>query len=165
MTLKGEGGRYWDDCLHCFYPWYVKPALEILDKIDPKGKRVFEYGSGDSSIWYRTAGYEVHSVDHNKEWARKSGAVWRRAKGKYLSEIERHNPPYDIVVIDGEHRDECIGYALAYTKPGSIIIIDNFHQPSVQADWPITDELTKNLIVEVYKQEGHYDWQTAIIRL
>lgn len=158
-----EGWRYYDEERDNFYPWYTKPALEVICT-PGEGRKVFEWGCGDSTNWYRKAGYEIYGVDDNHEWAMRAGVPYRKNEDEYLREIEEMSP-YDIIVIDGSFRDKCLAIAAKHINPRGMIIIDNFHQPSVQADWPETDAILflYNLAHEVYKEPTHDDWKTLII--
>jgi predicted O-methyltransferase YrrM len=145
-------------------PWYVRPFLEILDTWDLKGKIIFEYGSGYSSLWFRSRGATVYGVDSNETWANLSGARFCDDKQAYLDSINWVIPHFDIVVIDGIYRDECTKYALNKLNPEGILIIDNWDQPSAEPnEWLETKELIKGLKMEVYKEPEHEDWKTAVI--
>jgi hypothetical protein len=50
-------------------PWITYPALKVLDRIVRPGYRVFEYGSGSSSIWWRGRVGELVSVEHDPSWS------------------------------------------------------------------------------------------------
>lgn len=147
-------------------PWYVRPFLEKLDAIDLSDKVIFEYGSGNSTLWYKARGAEVWSVDSSPYWSEKTGAYYTEEKEEYLAYIKNRN--YDIIVIDGEWRDECFIHAMTWLKRDGFIIIDNWEQGSVEPnDWTITKETIKDfgLRIEVYKEPTHPDWATAIISL
>lgn len=49
-------------------PWYTYPAIRVLDRIAQKHCRVFEYGSGSSSLWWRDRSAMVVSVEHHRKW-------------------------------------------------------------------------------------------------
>jgi hypothetical protein len=49
-------------------PWYTYPAIEYLQQLDFRDRRVFEWGSGNSSLfWARVAG-RVTSVEDDTDW-------------------------------------------------------------------------------------------------
>lgn len=165
-TIPEDGWVYFDE--YGFrMPWYTLPCLEWLNEIDLGGRRVFEYGVGHSTSWFMSREAITFGVESNEEWANPvlgSGRhMWATGKDLYISAINAFNP-YDIIVIDGIHRDDCTEHALKKLKKGGYLICDNFEQPSVQADWPKTRELTKDLPLTIYKQPDHYDWQTAVWR-
>lgn len=162
---KHEGGRYHDGIT--FLPWYTSPCLEWLMTLDLKDKRIFEFGVGDSTLWYRSKGAYTSGVDSNYSWASKLCAWHGEDEEHYLRSIgvlaQEYLLPFDIVINDGDYRDECTEQGLKYLKPGGYLIIDNYRQPSVQADWPLTDKLIEGMPITIYKEPTHYDWQTAVI--
>ncbi len=50
-------------------PWITYPALMVLDRIVRRNYRVLEYGSGSSSLWWRSRVRELISVEHDPEWS------------------------------------------------------------------------------------------------
>lgn len=172
MKLIENEWRYFDDKLNIPAPWYVKQVVEILDKMDFNGKRIFEYGVGDSTAWFRSKGAKCYGIETDKGWAEKCGVYnipIDHQMCEYCSSLFGNQPIfYDLIVIDGEHRDDCLLYAIQAIKKDGLIIIDNFEQPSADLpDWPKTRKLIeeKKLNFTIYKQEGHQDWQTLVILL
>jgi len=117
-------------------PWYTYPATEYLRTIDFSDARVFEYGSGHSSVFWARNAKEVHSVEDNPEWA----AVIRAFSIPNLTVLDSHGRDdyvrmpdrvgglFDVVVIDGKHRHDCVHVACRVSKPTGMIVFDN-------ADW------------------------------
>ena len=52
-------------------PWYTYPAQMLLERVVEPHFRVFEYGSGNSSLWWAKRVAEVVSVEHDEKWATK----------------------------------------------------------------------------------------------
>jgi SAM-dependent methyltransferase len=50
-------------------PWYTYPAQMMLGRVVQPHYRVFEYGCGNSSLWWTQRAAEVVSVDHDEQWA------------------------------------------------------------------------------------------------
>ena len=148
-------------------PWYTRPCLEWLDKIDLAKKYVFEYGVGHSSLWYLSRGAYLYGVDNIQKWADISGVECIETKEEYLHEINHEclkNIKFDIICIDGEWRDECTQIALKRIRKGGFIIIDNYKQATADLEhWPITETLIKGMNTELYKEPTHQDWQTLVI--
>lgn len=154
------------------FPWYTSGMLKVLDKMDLKGKKVFEYGVGYSTLWYRSRGALTAGVDSNHEWANMVGVPFTIERDKYIHEAydytycprkinQEYVRVFDIISIDGIYRDECTEHALLALRPGGMLIIDNWMQPSVEPnEWTKTLELTKGMKSEVFAQEGHPDWKT-----
>lgn len=147
------------------YPWYTEECLKWLKTIDVSKWRIFEYGAGISTFWWKFNAKSVHSVDSNHEWAANVGAMFTIDPEVYVRSIEKCEPgPFDIIVIDGTWRDECTQFALDNIREGGYIIADNYHQESAcpPSEWVKTDELMKDYPMVIFTQEGHPDWKTAV---
>jgi hypothetical protein len=49
-------------------PWVTFYALDFLNTLDFKEKRVFEYGSGASTLYWLSKGASCVSIEHEKQW-------------------------------------------------------------------------------------------------
>lgn len=167
IELKENEWRYVDSKTKEVCPWYVKGVIEMLYKMDLRRKKIFEYGAGNSTHWFRSRGAIIEGVDSNLAFAdmcRVKFEPYFPAYVDYLDNFEK----FDIIIIDGDWREECFEKALNHLITDGFIIIDNFEQPSADLpNWPNTRRLIeeRNLKLEIYKEEKHQDWQTAIIRL
>jgi hypothetical protein len=111
-------------------PWYSFPAIDYLATVDFSTKKVFEYGSGNSSIWWSQRCKELTAVEHDRKFF-----DWMNSRGKlnarYICDevmrhyVERLTSPQDVIIIDGADREECARRALQYLAPGGMIILDN----------------------------------------
>jgi predicted O-methyltransferase YrrM len=145
------------------FPWYVKSFLDELATWDLKGKIVFEYGCGASTLWWRKKAKSVYSMDENKEYAEAVTGVHLAANPVDYVNWIYETPSPDIVVIDGERlREECVQPALACLRQGGKLIYDNWMQPSVEVQSEETQKILLSLPHFIYKQYGHPDWQTAV---
>ena len=52
-------------------PLYTYPCYEWLNSIGWETSRVFEYGSGYSTLWWSNKGADVYGVEHDEEWFKK----------------------------------------------------------------------------------------------
>jgi len=162
-----EGGRLFDESCGLIFPWYTKPFIDKLKTWDLPNWRVFEYGCGDSTIWWRYHVKEVLSVDTNLEWANKTGSIFIKDKTDFINSPIKYcdNQKFDCIIIDSEPvdwRDECIPVAMNCLENGGYLIIDNYNQKTVNLEhWPNVNNLLKDLPHEVFKQDGHVDWKTA----
>ena len=52
-------------------PWYTYPAIEYIRQFDYSGKRIFEYGSGNSTLFWANLCFRLVSVEDNKRWYEK----------------------------------------------------------------------------------------------
>lgn len=113
-------------------PWYTYPAIEYLGQFDYSEKSVFEYGCGNSSLWWANRARFVASVENDCPWyeSRKAYANQNfvislcERQQEYCSRIENYDP-FDVIVIDGHSRDVCAEYAVKRIRPDGMIILDN----------------------------------------
>jgi hypothetical protein len=117
-------------------PWYTYPALEYIRQLDFSSKSVFEYGAGNSTIFWASLAHSVVSVENNQEWFdRLSPTLPQNAKiilaseqQAYIQSVYRLGHNFDVIIIDGEYRYECCQQAPSRLNAGGFIILDN-------ADW------------------------------
>jgi hypothetical protein len=117
-------------------PWYTYPAIEYLSQLDFKDKTVFEWGAGNSSLYWAKAAKAVTSVEDDPYWYHQLEKdkeenltlTLIEAKEQYIEAIDSVNQKYDVIAIDGSYRYECALIAPRYLKKGGLIILDN-------ADW------------------------------
>jgi hypothetical protein len=55
-------------------PWITYPALRMLDRVVRPHFKVFEYGAGNSSLWWASRVAAVVAVEHDPMWAELVGA-------------------------------------------------------------------------------------------
>lgn len=147
-------------------PYYTRPCLDWLMKLDLKGKRIFEYGCGASTVWYRNKGAKVFGVESNENWHKAvmdacDCNIKLSTPDAYPYEI-RGEFKYDIIVIDGIERDLCLKPSLQYLKKGGLLIIDNFDQPSAYVPSKTVKDAVLSLNHIIYPQPGHPDWKTLV---
>lgn len=137
-------------------PWWSYDAIDAVEAFlaDRPKARVFEYGSGASTVWAARRAARVISVEHDAGWhpivARRlaeydnadlvliapdtevdAGYLSQKpgSKGQsfrnYVTAIERQDGPFDLIVIDGRARVACLGQALGHLAPGGMIVFDN----------------------------------------
>jgi hypothetical protein len=114
-------------------PWFTYPAIEYLKQFNFSDKRVFEYGAGNSSLFWAARAGEVVAVESDREWYTRISATcppnlylnMHADKENYVSCITRQNAGFDVIVIDGQWRNACAAVCVACLNRHGIIIIDN----------------------------------------
>lgn len=113
-------------------PWYTYPCTHFLEERLRSTMRVFEFGSGLSTLWYAARVREVVAVEHDERWAALVGErlplnasiVLRPDENRYVDAITEHGP-FDVVVVDGLARSRSALRALPFLTQSGIIIWDN----------------------------------------
>jgi len=118
-------------------PWFTYPALEFVTQFNLKDCSVFEWGSGNSSLYFSNKCLSVISVEHDTNWFNKQMAnknanqtIILSDEQEYPSIINRNNQCYDIIVIDGILRDECTLNSEKHLNENGVIILDNSERHS-----------------------------------
>jgi len=116
-------------------PWITYPALDFIEKRISREFCVFEYGCGNSTLWWASRVRKVISCEHDREWHDKIKAripanvelIHRNLEpgGEYAKAIAGYTGAFDIAVIDGRDRVNCTRNALQALKPDGVIIWDN----------------------------------------
>ncbi len=135
-------------------PWWTFDSADLVAAWlgEHPGARVFEWGSGASTVWLAARAGSVHSVEHHAAWAEvlaprlpdnvdlrvveavttATPAVPSAKPGHagmdfadYVAAIDDVPGEFDVVVIDGRAREACLLRALERLAPGGIIVFDN----------------------------------------
>ncbi len=117
-------------------PWYTYPAVEFLRSLDLRDKRVFEFGCGNSSIFWAGRVRELVAVENDPQWAgtvrtfglRNLTLIEEPDRDRYTTSPNRGVAKFGSPAIDGPFRRRCVGPACRVVKRDGMIIFDN-------ADW------------------------------
>lgn len=121
-------------------PWYTYPAIDFLKYRSYGGKRILEFGGGQSTLWWAKRAEYVLTCEGNPAW-------YNQIKNTMPGNVALHlvsmkdaaanvanvrevvasgaSSQYDIVVIDGLYRYELIEVACEVLAPNGFIVCDN----------------------------------------
>lgn len=131
-----------------YLPWFTYPAIEALNNWDLSDKRVFEYGSGFSTLFWASRAKEVVSVEHDRKWYEMISKLAPDNVRLILAPIDsdESDPPpeireqfdayagaidgrFNVIVVDGYARSRvrylCAQKALPHLDANGVIILDN----------------------------------------
>ncbi len=116
-------------------PWLTYPFISFISERLNKSMNIFEYGSGNSTFYYSKRVNLVTAIEHNKNWydkisARKNDNVILNfvpldTNGKYCRSALESKAKFDIIIIDGEDRVNCIYNCLNALNKNGVIILDD----------------------------------------
>lgn len=115
-------------------PWFTYPAIDFLDGILRDTWIVFEWGSGNSTLWWSSKVKKVIAIEDNESWYNevrlqlpKNAEVFcKKNKQEYINAVyDFENITFDVVVVDGSHRNECAQNCLKKINQNGILIFDN----------------------------------------
>jgi len=116
-------------------PWLSYPSISFLSERLNNNMLVFEYGSGNSTIYYSQKVKRVVAVEHNKEWynkiknqlAKNAEIVFKEVdkEGDYCRVIKTTDTKFHIVIVDAEDRVNCVKHCLDNLTEDGVIILDD----------------------------------------
>jgi hypothetical protein len=114
-------------------PWYTYPAIEFLNQFDFSDKKVFEFGSGNSSLYWSERCLSLISIEHDQDWFNKTKnnirsnqrLFLRNNKDEYVKSINEFESEFDIIIIDGLYRQDCAKEIKNLNRESGIVILDN----------------------------------------
>lgn len=117
-------------------PWYTYPSIEFIKQMDLSDKTVFEFGSGNSTLFWASRCRKVVAIEDNRDWYNTIQARLPKnveyclieEEEPYVNAIQQYPDAFDIIVIDGKHRFDCTTQAIKRLSPTGFFILDN-------ADW------------------------------
>ena len=150
-------------------PWYTYPATEFLKQLDFKNKTVFEYGSGNSTIFWSKRCKSILSVEDDKKWFDKIAKSlpenvdyrFTNDKDEYVNLPSFLDQKFDVIIVDGSYRSECASVAALHLKSDGFIILDN-------SDWyeATSSALREKDFIEIdmagFGPINNYTWTTSI---
>jgi hypothetical protein len=152
-------------------PWYTYPCRDFLERRLRSSFRVFEYGSGNSTLWYAGRVGNVTSVEHDADWAREVSArapdnvtIISEPPGPgYASSIGGRGP-FEIVVVDGLQRPECADAAIDELSGDGVLVWDNSDWEEFREKLPsLKDRGFKELDLTGIGPINRDKWTTSIL--
>lgn len=135
-------------------PWWTLDSMSLVDQFltNRPGARVFEWGSGASTMWLEKRAAQVISVEYDSEWAKMMrpmigssttllevpatpsptpevpSQMWGHKDldyRDYVAAIDHVDGEFDLIVIDGRARSACLVHAMQRLSPDGLIVFDN----------------------------------------
>lgn len=116
-------------------PWVTYPFIRFIEKRLSKEFDLFEYGSGNSTLFYSQRVKTVTTVEHDKEWFDRMGSsvsdnvhlVFRSLDSgeNYVQAALEAGKKFDIIIVDGRKRVDCIKSCLAALKENGVMVLDD----------------------------------------
>jgi hypothetical protein len=118
-------------------PWYTYPAIRFLEARNLSQARVFEFGMGNSTLWWSPRADRVTTCEGDASWydliastmpANVEAILVPEASDSYVRAAADRGGPYDVVIVDGRRRVECCRDSLPVLSEAGVIIWDDFHR-------------------------------------
>lgn len=116
-------------------PWVTYSFIDFIKPRLNKELTVFEYGSGNSTLFYAQRVKRVVSVEHDDDWYKK--IVKQKApnaemiftplerNGEYSQKAKLLNKKFDIIIVDGRDRINCCKYSIDALSEKGVLVLDD----------------------------------------
>ena len=119
-------------------PWMNYGIIDVFkDRINNQHS-VFEYGSGYSTLFFAQRAKSIIAVEYDRYWFEHlSGKIPANAQlifqpndidGDYCRAILKQPEKYDIVIVDGRDRVNCVKQALTKLTEQGVMLLDDSHR-------------------------------------
>jgi len=116
-------------------PWLTYPFISFIEPRLNNTLKVFEFGSGNSTYWFSERVKDIISLEHDYKWysrlkTRMPGnaeLVYKELKenGEYANYINETGKKFDLVIIDGRDRVNCVKKSMTALSERAVVIFDN----------------------------------------
>lgn len=137
------GLAYLFNLTHPDSPRFARGTVKALDRIDMRGWKCFEWGSGRSTFYFALRSGSIDSVEHSRTWynivtrelasrgiLNAKVTLLETTEGTDTPDYQNHilafpDEDFDCVLVDGIRRNECISSCVRKLKPGGLLILDD----------------------------------------
>jgi len=118
-------------------PWWTYSFIYFIENLIPEKSRVFEYGSGFSTLWLAKRVKSLYSVEHDTKWYQEFNKVHIIPSNVHLQILDLNNGyvesikhihghlQFDIIVVDGRRRVDCLKNTPGSLSEAGVVILDN----------------------------------------
>ena len=118
-------------------PWINYPMVQFLTERLPNNISCLEYGSGNSTLFWATKVKMIVSVEHDTLWADYISKKFSNFSNIQLLQTENNeyyetaplklNTKFQLIIVDGIRRLECISVAQQLLREEGCILVDDTH--------------------------------------
>jgi hypothetical protein len=116
-------------------PWLSYPAIDFLKQSISETSNIFEYGAGNSTLYFSKHYQSVTTVENNPDWyeylkkctSGKENCTLLLAQDKeeYVKSISAAQKKFDAIIVDGRWRAACLKEALWHLEKDGLLILDD----------------------------------------
>lgn len=122
--------------------WMTYPFLDFFEERLGSEMSIFEYGCGNSTLYLESRVGRVFSVEHDKIWyesikkkvTAKTELLFRSIEPQidYVQCIKDVVELFDIVIVDGRYRNNCVEFSISFLKDEGVLILDDAERAEYQ---------------------------------
>lgn len=116
-------------------PWVTYSFIDFIKTRLTKDLSIFEYGSGNSTLFYAHHVKKVVSVEHDEAWYHK--IVKEKAQnaemiftalekgGEYSQKAALLGEKFDVIIVDGRDRVNCCKNSITALSTKGVLVLDD----------------------------------------
>jgi len=124
-------------------PWWSYSFNDFFIPKLHKNLEIFEYGSGNSTIFLSKRVKNIISIEHNQEYYEyvkkqiDSNVYLKyipldKYNGEYSKVVLKENKLFDVIIIDGRDRVNCLKNSIHKLKQNGVLILDDSQRNNYQ---------------------------------
>jgi len=116
-------------------PWVTYSFIDFIQDRISKSHSIFEFGSGNSTLFYAERASSVAAVEHDEKWYSKMMRLKPEnvelifqpleSTGIYSRVPLQLNHKFDIIIIDGRDRVNCCQNTLNALSEKGVVVLDD----------------------------------------
>lgn len=130
-------------------PWLTYSFLDFLNGRLNNKMTLFEYGSGNSTLYFSNIVKKVVSVENDLDWLKRinpllpdNATIHHHSldSTEYEKAILNQEEEYDLIIIDGRKRVACLKNSIERIKPQGVVILDDAERPEYSEAFSFMNE-------------------------
>jgi hypothetical protein len=123
-------------------PWMNYTVINILKERLNGDLSLFEFGSGYSTLFYAKRVHNVISIEYDKDWfnfikeriPNNVSLIFRQKDidGVYCRSVTEFNQEFDVVIVDGRDRVNCVKQSISVLSCRGVILLDDSQREKYQ---------------------------------
>jgi precorrin-6B methylase 2 len=124
-------------------PWWSYSFNDFFIPKLNKNLEIFEYGSGNSTIFLSKRVKSIISIEHNKEYyeyvkqqidnnVNLKYIPLDKYNGEYSKIVLKEQKFFDVIIIDGRDRINCLKNSIQKLKDNGVLILDDSQRKNYQ---------------------------------
>lgn len=152
-------------------PWLTEEAISFLEKFFEKHQnpKVLEFGGGASTVWFSKRTNQLYTIEHSRKWQYILSCIFSEIPGMMKPNFLFQKRPYfklcqqfedaffDLIIVDGHHRELCVEHAISKLKKGGILILDDAEREQYQ---PIFSQFSNWECTTTQEEQKETRWWT-----
>lgn len=116
-------------------PWVTYSFIDFIKTRLNKELSIFEYGSGNSTLFYAKRVKRVVSVEHDEAWFNKiveekasnAEMIFTQLEkgGVYSQKAKLLGEKFDVIIVDGRDRVNCCKHSVDALSPNGVLVLDD----------------------------------------